>query len=91
MFSSIADYYSSVVSITAEVARTYAVIRTFEVLIELAQENARIQEEGQAIAESRFRAGATSNSMWRRLRLFWKALGPPSPSCKPTCSRRETR
>jgi NodT family efflux transporter outer membrane factor (OMF) lipoprotein len=36
------------------------VVRTFEVLIEQAQENVRVQEEGFKIAESRFRNGATS-------------------------------
>jgi NodT family efflux transporter outer membrane factor (OMF) lipoprotein len=60
LLASVADYQSALVSLTAEVARTYVVIRTFEVLIELAQENARLQEEGLRIAESRFRNGATS-------------------------------
>jgi NodT family efflux transporter outer membrane factor (OMF) lipoprotein len=60
MFASIADYYSSLVSLTAEVARTYVVIRTFEVLIQQVEENARIQEDGLRIADSRFRNGETS-------------------------------
>jgi NodT family efflux transporter outer membrane factor (OMF) lipoprotein len=60
LYASVADYDYALVSLTAEVARTYAVIRTFEVLIEQARENARIQEEGLRIAESRFRYGATS-------------------------------
>jgi NodT family efflux transporter outer membrane factor (OMF) lipoprotein len=60
LLASVADYHSAVVSLTAEVARTYVVIRTFEVLIEQARENARLQEEGLAIAESRFRNGVTS-------------------------------
>jgi NodT family efflux transporter outer membrane factor (OMF) lipoprotein len=55
-----ADYEDAVVSVAAEVARTYATVRTFETLIDLARENARIQEEGQRIAQSRFRHGATS-------------------------------
>ena len=58
-FATIADYYAEVVSLTAEVVRTYVVIRTTEVLIAQAQENVRIQEEGLAIAQSRFRNGAT--------------------------------
>lgn len=60
LLASVADYHSSVVSLTAEVARTYVVVRTFEVLIEQARENVRIQEEGLRIAESRFSNGATS-------------------------------
>jgi NodT family efflux transporter outer membrane factor (OMF) lipoprotein len=60
LLASVADYQSALVSLTAEVARTYATIRTYEVLVDLAQENARIQEEGLHIAESRLRNGATS-------------------------------
>jgi NodT family efflux transporter outer membrane factor (OMF) lipoprotein len=60
LLASVADYYASLVSLTAEVARTYVAIRTFEVLIDQARENAKIQEEGLKIAESRFRNGATS-------------------------------
>lgn len=60
LLATVADYYYGLVSLTAEVARTYAMIRTFEVLIEQAQENARLQEEGLKIAESRFHNGATS-------------------------------
>ncbi|MBZ4332489.1 efflux transporter outer membrane subunit [Corallococcus sp. AS-1-12] len=60
LLASVADYQSSLVSLTAEVARTYVLVRTYEVLIEQAQENARIQEEGFRIAEARFSNGATS-------------------------------
>jgi NodT family efflux transporter outer membrane factor (OMF) lipoprotein len=58
--SSIADYDDALVMLTAEVARTYTIIRTFQVLVELTQRNAQLQEEGLRIAESRFRNGATS-------------------------------
>ncbi len=60
VLASVADYYDALVSMTAEVARAYAVIRTFEVLIIQAQDNEKIQATGLRIAESRFRAGATS-------------------------------
>jgi NodT family efflux transporter outer membrane factor (OMF) lipoprotein len=60
LVATVADYDSALVTLTAEVARTYAVIRTFEVLIALAQENVRMQEESLQIAEARFRNGATS-------------------------------
>jgi NodT family efflux transporter outer membrane factor (OMF) lipoprotein len=55
-----ADYDDAIVSLTAEVARTYAVIRTFEVLVDQARSNAALQEEGLRIADARFRHGATS-------------------------------
>jgi NodT family efflux transporter outer membrane factor (OMF) lipoprotein len=58
--ASVADYYEALVALTAEVARTYVVIRTTEVLIAQAMENVRLQEQGLDIAQSRFRNGATS-------------------------------
>ena len=59
-FASVADYDNALVSIVAEVARTYSVIRTFEVLIDQAESNVKVQEEGLRIADARFRHGATS-------------------------------
>jgi NodT family efflux transporter outer membrane factor (OMF) lipoprotein len=58
--ASVADYDEALVALTAEVARTYAIIRTSQVLIQLARENVAVQEDGQHIADSRFRNGATS-------------------------------
>ena len=55
-----ADYQDAIVALAAEVARTYAAVRTFETLIDLTRENERIQAEGQRIAQARFRHGATS-------------------------------
>ena len=60
MLATVADYDNALVSLTAEVARTYAEMRTFEVLIQIARENAKVQKEGLEIAQSRFRNGATS-------------------------------
>jgi NodT family efflux transporter outer membrane factor (OMF) lipoprotein len=60
MAASIGDYYASIVSLTAEIARTYVAIRTSEVLIEQAKENVGLQEQALSIAEGRFRNGATS-------------------------------
>ncbi len=60
LIASMADYDNALVSLTAEVARTYTVIRTSEVLIEITAANVKLQEEGLRIAESRFRNGATT-------------------------------
>jgi NodT family efflux transporter outer membrane factor (OMF) lipoprotein len=60
VLATMADYYYALVSLTAEVARTYVTIRTFEVLIDQTQLNTRLQEEALAVAQSRFRNGATS-------------------------------
>jgi NodT family efflux transporter outer membrane factor (OMF) lipoprotein len=53
------DHQYGIVSLTAEVARTYTVVRTFEVLIEQALENEKIEQEGLEIARARFETGAT--------------------------------
>lgn len=58
--SSIDDYQNALVSVCAEVARTYVAIRTFEELIDYNRQNVRLQEESLRIANSRFRNGATS-------------------------------
>jgi NodT family efflux transporter outer membrane factor (OMF) lipoprotein len=58
--ATVADYDDALVSLSAEVARTYALIRTYQVLIQLARDNVAVQEEGQHIAEARFHNGATS-------------------------------
>lgn len=60
LLASVTDYYAALVSLAAEVARTYTVIRTFEVLLQQAGQNALLQEESLHVAESRFRNGATS-------------------------------
>jgi NodT family efflux transporter outer membrane factor (OMF) lipoprotein len=60
LLASVADYYAALVSLTAEVARTYAVMRTFDVLVDQARDNVRIQEQGLRMAESRLRNGATT-------------------------------
>jgi NodT family efflux transporter outer membrane factor (OMF) lipoprotein len=58
--STIAAYQDAIISLSAEVARTYIVIRTYEGLIRLAEQNVGVQEEGQRIAQARQRLGATS-------------------------------
>jgi outer membrane protein TolC len=58
--SKIAIYDNALVSLTASVAQTYTMIRTFEALISQAKQNAILQEEGLKIAQSRFSNGAAS-------------------------------
>ncbi len=60
LIASMADYDNALVSLTAEVARTYTVMRTSEALLEITLANVKLQEEGLQIAESRFRNGATT-------------------------------
>ena len=58
--SSVADYQNALVSLSAEVARNYVAVRTFEALIEQSRRNVGVQEESFRISDARFRNGATS-------------------------------
>ncbi len=55
--ASIARYDDLMVTLTAEVARTYIFIRTQEVRLAIARENVKIQEQSLQIAETRFKEG----------------------------------
>ena len=57
---SIAAYDSALVSLTADVARDYVLIRTIEERLRIARENVEIQKESLRIARVRFQGGATS-------------------------------
>ncbi len=58
--ASIANYDDILVSLTAEVARTYIVLRTAEERLEVARQNVEIQKRSLEIAEVRFKAGAVT-------------------------------
>ena len=58
--ASIADYDDVLISLTAEVARVYVLLRTFEERLEIATENVKIQARSMQIAEIRFKAGAVT-------------------------------
>ncbi|UCF91927.1 MAG: efflux transporter outer membrane subunit [Desulfobacterales bacterium] len=58
--ASIASYDDALVSLTAEVARTYVLLCTFEERLAIARENVRIQERSLQIAQARFRGGAVT-------------------------------
>ena len=60
LLASIADYDTLLVSLTAQVADTYVVIRTLEEQLAIALENVKIQERSLQIADVRFRNGATT-------------------------------
>jgi NodT family efflux transporter outer membrane factor (OMF) lipoprotein len=57
---SIANYDDFLVALTAEVARTYVLMRTSEERLEVARENVKIQGRSLQIAEVRFKAGAVT-------------------------------
>jgi NodT family efflux transporter outer membrane factor (OMF) lipoprotein len=58
--ATIASYDNVLVSLTAEVARTYIVIRTLEKQVVVAVNNVKLQERSLRIAEVRFKEGAVS-------------------------------
>lgn len=58
--ASLADYDSALVSLTADVAGAYILIRTLERRLVIARENVRTQRESLQIAEARFKGGTTS-------------------------------
>ena len=58
--ASVADYDDALVSLTAEVARTYVVIRTFDERLAVARQNVKIQKRSMEIADVRFEAGAVT-------------------------------
>ena len=55
--ASIAGYDNIIVSLTAEVARTYVLLRTFETRLEIAAQNVSIQQKSLKITEVRFTEG----------------------------------
>lgn len=57
---SVADYDDVLVSLTAEVARTYTLIRTLEQRIRTAEENVKIQSESLRIASVRYNNGVVT-------------------------------
>jgi NodT family efflux transporter outer membrane factor (OMF) lipoprotein len=58
--ASIASYDDVLVSLSAEVARTYVLLRTFQERLEIATENVKIQQRSLEIADIRFKAGAVT-------------------------------
>ncbi|MEE4114466.1 MAG: efflux transporter outer membrane subunit [Desulfobacteraceae bacterium] len=58
--ATVASYDNVLVSLTAEVARSYIVIRTLEKRLTIAQENVRLQAQSLYVADVRFKEGAVS-------------------------------
>ncbi len=58
--ASVAGYDDFLVTLTAEVARIYVLIRTNEARLAIARENVKIQRRSLEIAEARFKGGAVT-------------------------------
>ena len=59
--ASFANYDDALISLAAEVARSYVTIRTLETRLDLARQNIVLQRESLRIAQVRFDNGGTSN------------------------------
>ncbi len=80
LLAAVADYDSTLVSLTANAAVYYITIRTIERRLIIARRNLEIQRESLKIAEARFHGGATSQrdvEQARTLLLSTEALIPP--------------
>lgn len=60
LYANMANYDDILVSLTAEVARTYVVIRTFEKRLAVTRENVRLQKDSLRLAELRFKEGVAT-------------------------------
>ena len=60
LLATIADYDNALVSLTADVANSYILIRTLESGSSIARQNVETQKESLKIAEARFQYGTTS-------------------------------
>lgn len=60
LLANMADYDDFLVSLLAEVANAYVIIRTFENRIQLAEDNVTLQKRSLKITEVRFQNGATT-------------------------------
>ncbi len=60
LLASISDYRNTLVSLTADVASTYVLIRTLEKRLVIAQQNLETQKESLEIAKARFEGGTTT-------------------------------
>jgi len=60
LLATIADYDNTLVSLTADVANSYILIRTLEKRLDIARQNVETQKENLKIAEARFRYGTGS-------------------------------
>lgn len=60
LLASVADYDNTLVTLTADVATFYILIRTLEKRLDIARNNVEIQKESLQIAEARFQGGTTS-------------------------------
>ncbi len=60
LLATVADYDNTLVTLTADVANSYILIRTLEKRVGIARQNAEAQRESMRIAQTRYQYGVTS-------------------------------
>ncbi len=60
LYAAIANYDDVLVSLTAEVARTYVLMRTYEKRLEYARQNVKLQKKALELAWARYEEGVTT-------------------------------
>ncbi len=60
LLATIAEYDSALVSLTADVATFYVLIRTLQKRIDIARQNVETQKESLSLAQARYKGGVTS-------------------------------
>ena len=87
--SSEAEYDASLVSLEAEVARTYTTIRTYQRLLDLTRQNIKTQEQGLKIAQAQFRHGATTELDVTQARTLLESTRTTVPQLQTTLRQAE--
>jgi len=77
--ASITGYDNALVTLTAEVARAYVLIRTFEEQIRIAQDNVKIQKRSLEIADARFEGGLVTELDMQQARSLLKSTEASIP------------
>src|SRR5262249_14394280 len=79
LLSSLADYDSTLVTLTADVANSYITIRTAEERIRIARENADAQNQLLQITDARFKSGTAPQGDVEQARTSSLNPRPPTP------------
>src|SRR2546428_2724695 len=89
LLATLADYDSTLVTLTADVANTYIALRTAEERIRIARENVDIQEQTLKIVEARFTYRTVTQLDVEQARTVLLNTLPPLPP--PETQRRQPR
>jgi len=90
LLATIADYDDILVSLTAEVARTYVSIRTLQERIDLAEKNAALQENSLKLVNLQFEAGVVTELDVLQAQTLLSSTRSTIPNLRATLASSET-